>query len=155
MPSFVVGASWGLISYAACHVFHVISWRVARPKRDIPWLALLLLAPTLAWEAVGMPSAALIHFWLAAQYLAVYPAFQASSPTLHLLVRLAKAPAEGIPRDTLIESTRALDRRSDREGSLGTLGLSREDGSLTRAGKALARFFLGYRKALGLGEGAG
>lgn len=145
----------GLASYGVCHLVHLAWWQVRRPRRDILTLFVLFLGIPLPLAAATLGAAPLlIHFWLSAQYLAIYPAFQASSPTLHLVATLARSP-EGMDEGVLMESTVGLDRHDEREKSLHQSGFLKEEGSLTASGKALARFFLAYRSWLGLSEGEG
>jgi len=145
---------WGIASYAFSHGLHLVWWRVNRPKRDLLALFLWFLAlplPWLIWKAgVG---AFLVHFWLSAQYLAVYPAFQASSPTLHLLAALSRA--RRLSATDLMGRTSLLNREAERESSLKNGGFMCGEGRLTFAGRRLAEFFLLYRRWLGLPEGEG
>ncbi len=145
---------WGIASYALCHGIHLAWWHFQRPERDLVALFVWFLAvplPVLLFKAG--PGAFLVHFWLSAQYLAVYPAFQASSPTLHLLAALSKA--RKLPVSQLLEQTVGLNRENERELSLRNGGLVRKEGGLTFSGKRLAEFFLLYRRWLGLREGEG
>lgn len=146
--------AWGLVSYGLCHGWHVVVWRYLRPSRDILCLFALLLVPVplVLWKFGG--AAALTHFWLSAQYLAVYPALQASSPTLHLLDSLSRLPG-GVESDRLLESMAGIDRHEDRALCLKRGGLVDADGGLSWSGRSLARAFLLYRRWLGLREGEG
>jgi hypothetical protein len=161
-------ADWwvGLITYLPFHLLHVAVWRMRPPRRDthelLLFLFLLPLAVLLIWVGIGGtprvgPAAILVHFLVAANYLAIYPALQASSPTVHLLCRLRRHP-EGLTRETITDfmlKTSAVEARLKdlRNSSL----IRHRDGrlELSGAGRLLAAIFLGYRRLLGLERGLG
>ncbi len=147
--------SWGVGSYLTCHALHLIWWHWARPKNDLLCLFALFLVVPLPGLLVQLGVApALVHFWMSAQYLAIYPAFQASSPTLHMLAALAVHPT-GLEETALLANAASLDRQQERIGSLQRGGLVEMDGELSPLGFMLAKGFLTYRSWLGLSEGEG
>ena len=154
----------GGLSYALCHLLHIILWRRRPIQHDVRTLLLLLFViplPLLAWispKCGASPFAALVtHFALSANYLAIYPAFQACSPTIEILYQLQKSPtgktgeelSQAIGGQSLIEN-RLEDLRHSR--LIETRGGTTQ---LTRAGYWLATFFVGYRRFLGLPTGEG
>jgi hypothetical protein len=144
----------GVLSYLVCHLIHVVWWHRKKPEREVLWLAaLFFLAPAAALFQWG-GAALLIHFWLSAQYLAVYPAFQASSPTLHLLAALRAAGPKGKSARELESSAAGLDRHDQRREFLNKSGLLRGE-TLSFSGRLTARAFLTYRAWLRLPEGEG
>lgn len=145
---------WGVGSYFLFHSLHVLTWNLYRPKRDFLWLFALFFLPVPVLFLKAGIGAALIHFWLSAQYVAVYPAFQASSPTLHLLAALATEKS-GLDETSLLATAARVDREDDRVGSLRQGGFVHTSGELSALGRGLARCFLSYRSWLGLQEGRG
>ncbi len=145
---------WGVGSYFLFHAIHALTWNLRRPKRDFLWLFALFFLPVPVLFFKAGIGAALIHFWLSAQYVAIYPAFQASSPTLHLLAALA-AEKSGLDEPSLLRAAAEVDREEERIGSLRQGGFVHTSGDLSFLGRSLARCFLGYRSWLGLSEGRG
>ena len=147
---------WGIISYAACHVLHIVIWRFRTPKRQVVMLFLTLCVPALFLTAFSF-EAALTHFSCACSYIALYPAFQAVSPTIQILELLRQVPS-GAPREQLVAAFASPSLVSDRIGDLlsgGLLTQGKNGPELTTRGKLLARFFIFYRATLGLQEGGG
>ena len=146
---------WGVGSYLTCHALHLAWWHWARPKGDLICLFALFLVVPLPGLFIQLGVApALIHFWLSAQYLAIYPAFQASSPTLHILAALAAHPA-GLEETALLANAAGVDRQQERIHSLQRGGLVKKNGALSPLGLMLTKGFLTYRAWLGLPEGEG
>jgi len=150
------------VSVALAFSLHVAWWRWRRPKADIgAILALFLVAPAVvyaalaAWPALTVPewvAAYVLHAAVSSAYVQTYPATQARSPTLSILVAVGRAP-EGLDRD---EITAALSRSGlvgERVEDLQRNALVRLEGErlvLTPPGKVLARAFGAYRGWLGL-----
>lgn len=145
----------GLLTYSACHALHVLIWRFHPTLRKLPLLvAILFIVPCALFSRYG--SAALIHFCLALNYLAIYPAFQASSPTLHLLEQLTRQA------EVSLGSVRALFLRErileNRLAELRVAGLvhhMKEGEKIAPVGRVIARAFRFYRASLGLPQGDG
>lgn len=145
---------WGAVSYACCHLLHIAWWRIAPPHRALLPLLISFYGPLIVDAVWLTPSAALLHALLAANYIAVYPAVQASSPTLRMVLLLRSGLTE--PQLLTALSTDRLldDRLSDLQKS-GLLVTHEGKLVLSRRGNWLASFFLAYRRLLGLPEGAG
>lgn len=146
----------GLLCFGSALSLHFLLWRYVRSARRYPVLFALFFVASLIAVAVSSSPAA---FWVAAclslNYLAIFPAFQASSPTLVMLNHLWKRSklSEGALRALFQESV-----VSSRLEDLFAGDFIREvDGKLvlTGRGKALATLFRSYRRFLGLPEGDG
>ena len=154
----------GLFTYLPFHLTHVVIWRVSPPRRDamelFAYLILLPVALGLLWIGFGgtLPwSAALLHALIAANYIAIYPAFQASSPTVHVVCQLWDNP-DGLPTTAVEKSVcdvTHLDHRVEDLRRSGMLVQTPTGWGLSRSGRLLAVFFQTYRRALGLQRGAG
>jgi len=154
----------GILTYIPFHLMHLVIWRINPPRRDalelVAYLIVLPLAIGLLWIGFGgsLPwSAAFLHMLIAANYIAIYPAFQASSPTVHVVCMLWDNK-DGVPAahvEKSIGDVTHLDHRvSDLQRS-GMLVQTPTGWELSRQGKILAFFFITYRRWLGLAQGAG
>jgi hypothetical protein len=152
---------------------HVAWWRWARPRADIPAiLTVFLVAPAIAYLALALrPLAAsstgawlalspveclaayVLHAAIGAAYVQTYPATQARSPTLAILMALGRTP-EGLDRAGIVAALDASGLVGERVEDLQRNALVRREGDrlvLTGAGRVLARAFGAYRRWLGLG----
>lgn len=159
-----------LIVFIMSLLLHVLVWRLKKPVNDLAALFFFLfLIPT-----TGMISAAAINIApldfgselcasillenaLAAAYVLTYPAFQADSPSLRIILFLSNARSGMTAEDIKIELTRRnlFDARLD---DLQKSGLARQNTgkfSLTYWGTALAFSFSAYRKILGFRDKGG
>ena len=153
----------GIFSFTINLVLHVLIWRSLKPKRDILYLFFCFIGVPLGvfslTSGLGFTfstPALLFHLLLSLNYIAIYPAFQASSPTVRLL-ELLRQSNEGMDRTELNQHLLSCSALKCRYNELLSGGLIQEKGSpvLSRPGFFLASFFLFYRKMLGLGEGVG
>lgn len=152
-----VGIGWFIVALAV----HVAVWRWVAPRRELPWLFVILLGvPAAAWAcSPGSVRAFVVAASLSLAYIQTYPAAQARSPSLLILTAARRLAAQGcVTRDDLAAAVRAdmsLDVRFsdlDRERLLEQTA----DGSrLTLAGRLLAMAFVAFRRALNLGQGVG
>jgi hypothetical protein len=152
-----LGATWFVIALAV----HVVVWRRVAPRRELPWLfAILLGVPFAAWAlAPDRVRAFVVAASLSLAYIQTYPAAQARSPSLMILLAARRlAPHACVTRDNLAAAVRAemsLDVRFsdlDRERLLEPTAAGPR---LTPAGRLLAAAFVTLRRALNLNQGAG
>ena len=152
-----LGAAWFAIALFA----HVVAWRWIAPRRELPWLFVILLGvPAAAWAcSPGNVRAFVVAASLSLAYIQTYPAAQARSPSLVILSAARRHARRGCAsRDDLAAAVRAdmsLDVRFadlDRERLLEA---SAAGPRLTTAGRLLAGAFVAFRRALNLGQGAG
>lgn len=158
----------GVLSYGACHGAHISAWRRRPVSHHLLGLMLVLVVvPGVVVLGLGFAFGAdsswiapcVVHLLLAGNYIAVYPAIQATSPTLQILVLLDSHPA-GLSEEAILESVATNSVMADRVGDLLRAKLVRRSvpgGSLTLSwrGNLLAEFFAGYRQIIGLARGAG
>ena len=156
----------GFLSYAAFHLLHICVWYGRKIERDVKLLFILLFfIPTaiyfnlvlIAGTASLWSAPFVVHVVLAMNYLAIYPAFHASSPTIHILCFLWKTGRQ-VSEGELIGLFGRPAVLADRIGDLIRGDLVRSDGeglSLSPKGAVLANIFLLYRRMLGLPLGAG
>lgn len=155
---------YGVLSYLFCHLLHLLVWRSSGIEPGVRLLFTLLVGvPVLIYLnlllkfGVAWIAPALIHFLLAANYIAIYPAFQASSPTIRILAFLWKTKRTMGERE-LVSQFGTQDLMGKRVEDLTLSGLVRaENGALLLSAKAklLAGFFVFYRRLLGLPRGEG
>ena len=144
-------------------VCHILIWRLKRPKKDILALALIfmvfpafiILAGALSSRLSALNACAviLLDWALSAAYIQTYPAAQAVSPSLEIMVLAGRTGKQGISR---LEMVSVFDdkklvhaRFEDLTGN--RLVTEKPDGlSLTFPGKILARGFRAYRGFLGI-----
>ena len=144
----------GLSGFIGLLAFQIHWWRRKPSARGyVVLFAIFLLGPVpfLAHSAEAFWTA----FCLGLNYLAVFPAFQASSPTLVMLYELWRQKSikeSGLHR--LFENEVMMARLEDlRRGEF----IEEREGKLflTMRGKYLARLFQVYRRILGLPVGDG
>lgn len=163
----------GLGAFTLSLLLHVAWWRLGRPRADVRYLFLVFFGVPVVLAAatlVGVPvssvpflagsslslveaAAALLLAWaLGAAYVQTYPAAQAQSPSLVVLLHLGGAP-EGLTQDELLARFGPSSLVGNRIDDLVTNAFVREtpEGlTLTLPGRILASFFATYRGILGL-----
>ena len=105
---------WGLGSFLAAWCLHAAWWRMARPRDDLKWLAVLLFCSSFVittwalhadWlDARSSGFALLLSLALGAAYLFWYPAAQAASPTMLITLLAKRAGSDGLTEESLRES---------------------------------------------------
>ena len=159
-----------LLVFTTCLVAHIAWWRVRRPRHDIAVVITLFLAPpvllvplaaALALAGVVLPAgldgggavaAGLLDVALSCAYIQSYPAAQALSPSLDLMLAVGSAP-DGLSREDILARGDSGVLVQTRIEDLEANALIERQGdrfALTPIGRGLARFFAGYRRALGL-----
>jgi hypothetical protein len=159
----VVGAWWvGVLTFLLCLGTHIGVWRTAIVVKDVQTLFLVfILLPVVTYSAAlislgsGTLAPALVHLILSANYIAVYPALQAVSPTLRML-NLLKTHAlnEEEIVFSLSDSSLLGNRVQDLVAS-GFLRIEKGKALVTKKGRLLARVFQTYRRFMGLPPGDG
>ena len=161
------------LSVALAFVAHIAWWRWRRPPADIPAiLAVFLVFPAIGYAALASWSvlsplapltpfecgaAFLLHAAASSAYIQTYPATQARSPTLSILIALGRAPG-GLDRAGIVAALASSGIVGARVQDLRRNALVRKDGErlvLTAPGKLLARAFGSYRRWLGLASFGG
>ncbi len=166
----VIGGGFGI--FALAMLFHVVLWNVRRPKGHfLDLIVVFFVAPFIAtaaaawvglvgsgYTALDWASVVLLHTSLAGAYIMGYPAIQASTPTLAMLLVIGGKMPEGATYEELRSSINVDGLMDPRLRDLEVSGFAVEsDGvySLTARGRAFLRPFLIYRRLLGLPTGKG
>jgi hypothetical protein len=159
-----------LLLFLVSLLVHVLIWRIRRPRHDA--LALFLTFSTVPAAAMGALVAAgfvagpgadiaatvLLHGALSACYIASYPAAQALSPSLDILLLIDSSTGGSMSREEILANYSEDILIRERIEDLGRSTLVRRlgnDFSLSPAGGAVALFFKVYRRLLGLPTGEG
>jgi phosphatidylserine synthase len=146
---------------------HIAWWRIKRPVADIPAIFcvfLILPAPLYGLLALGgafgvvpfSPAEAalafVMHAALACAYVQTYPAVQAQSPTLSILLAVGAA-RDGLDGDGIVKALEAQGLVGERTDDLLRNGLLVREGNRirpSRIGHLIAGGFGAYRRWLGL-----
>ena len=150
---------------------HVVVWRYWRPAAHmrplfsifatVPVLvavAALVLGGTPALDAVEAAAVLLLYVSLSAAYIQTYPVAQALSPSLAMLVVIARAGPGGMDEAELIRcfpTEEVLHSKIHELVDDGLAALESDQVRLTARGERMARFFLGLRSAIGLDRSEG
>ena len=162
----------GFCLFALAMVFHVVLWNVRKPKGHfLDLIAVFFALPFIAvavaaWVGlvgtgfgpVDWASVALLHTSLAGAYIMGYPAIQASTPTLAMLLVIGGKMPEGATYEEVRSSINVDGLMDPRLKDLEVSGFVVESSgsySITARGRAFLRPFLIYRRLLGLPTGKG
>lgn len=156
---------YGAAAYALCHLVHLILWNRRVSFCGTKFLfVLFLLVPLFGWSLLLVTAfdsdlvlPAFLHLLLSANYISIYPALQASSPTLTLLRELYFS--DGLSEAQILERfpMQSLIRERVKDLESGKLICKDHNGNvhLSRIGSLLAGFFVFFRRLLNLPLGAG
>lgn len=165
----------GVLIFIICMGLHVLAWRRYHPRKEVVVLFLIFLVIPTAICAAGLgldwfgllpeekgiipitvfdwPLVFLLHFALAGAYILSYPAIQAVSPSLAILLVVESSAPQGLTYDELCSHFTAEDLLEARLLDLKDGRLAVEsDGwfRLTWRGLLLVRFNRFLRALLGL-----
>ena len=157
----------GIFTYLAAHTIHIMLWRLSTIHHQVATLLAVFLGSALfVYRFIATDGSAhlselvapiIVHLSLSIQYVAVYPAFQASSPTIEIINLLRKS--KNLTMEELLERYPKKTLVSARVQDLVDGGLARhsEEGGLilTGPGSCIAALFIVYRKLIGLPIGEG
>ena len=161
---------WGFVLFLIGFAAHACWWRMARPLDDFRGLVICFLAGPVALAAGlwllfpgqgslrELAGCALVTLFNGAMYIMLYPAAQAASPTMLLVLRIAGAGTAGETREGL---GAVLDGGTLSQKSIDNLVHERfadeVDGKLHIAprGAFLLKFLTTWRGLLGLEYGSG
>lgn len=160
----------GFCTFALCWCVHVMMWRSRRPKNDILVLfSIFIFLPMiafcsgliLAWtqnlfgiSSLEFCAVVLLHAALSCAYIQTYPCAQAESPSLAIMLIVARHGSNGISGKEISGHFDDGKLVHSRFQDLINSSLIREkDGAYFLSGFAsgLLQFFILYRKILGLG----
>jgi hypothetical protein len=156
---------YGLSIFILCLMFHVRSWRRNRPRNEpaalfvnflIAPLLLLLVLCFSPWKTIGLADASavyLYHFAIAGAYISSYPAVQAYSPSLEILMLFRGREAIGLTKGEILETFDQVGIVADRVRDLKASRLVVEENGkfrLSFGGHKIALAYKLYRCLLGL-----
>lgn len=162
---------YGSLLYLSAFVLHVLLWKVRLPRRHtrallrlflgvfgVGLLAMLVLGRRISIWGIPPPAAlpeylqmALFLVSLTMAYVGVYTAIEADSPSLVIIMRIAKAGTSGVSREALdrtldddvLIKPRLRDLLADR-----LVEFDGEKYRLKRSGLIMARVFAFYRNVV-------
>lgn len=162
--------------FLLCLTLHIIVWRVLRPVKHLVWLGIIFLfLPGLVYGAwflfyrifngQGFFASPfnffyifILHSALSSAYIMTYPAFQAVSPSLKIILEISGTMPFGMSREEIDKIFSEQSLIKDRLKDLSNEGLIRFVGDkwvIALKGKILACFFYNYRRLLKLPIGEG
>ena len=162
---------WGVASFGGCFLVQVIWWRIRRPRHDLvrtfQWfvllpllaIALIVFIPASTWIGFSWQewlAPFVVHLLLGGNYLVLYPALQASSPSIQIISLLVSNP--GLSETQILDRIARPSLIEDRLNNLGEAKITRKTSGgyeLALVGYCLAGIFIWYRKLLGVGAGEG
>lgn len=161
---------YGFILFFVCLIIHALIWRVKIPTNDALALFIIFLAIpslTLLVAMIGMKDftsrialteALLLHISLSLIYIASYPAAQAVSPSLNILLIIGASENKRMKAEDIFNHCSRSRIVTDRVDDLIAYKLISRKGDRFEI-KPLAGFiisiFAAYRKILGLPAGGG
>lgn len=168
MPNIVFS---GLVLFVFCLALHVFVWRLRCPSSThralfliflgLPILMAVVSSVVFSFSADGLrvlSGVMLLHLSLGSAYIMSYPAVEALSPSLAIMLMLKGAGASGLGREDLLgifsDEVVLGPRLADLERA-GMITLSDGSISITGRGRTLVMPFVFLRRILGLSEGAG
>lgn len=149
----------------ALGLLHIVLWRYVQVKMKIFWMfGVFFFIPTIVslitffyfLNDIWVLQAGVLILAIGGAYLMSYPAIQAQSPTLVMLVFIHRNP--GASESDIVKAMVSEKLVEDRIQDLGEDGLIKKNGDhleLTSAGFFIAWFFNRYRSLLGLPRGRG
>lgn len=158
-----------LVTFLVCLVLHILIWRIRKPKEHagallavfllpltvLPYLAGLFCfsATVLEWAAIF-----LLHAGLSFSYIQLYPASQADSPSLRIMILVSKAMPDGLTPEALtaqFDSARLFHDRLNDLAAVGQIRLDNDRVRLTSRGRLMILPFFWLRRMIGLPWGKG
>lgn len=156
----------GSLLFAIAFLVHLIVWRWRYPRNPIKTLVLLFgtvaltgiifLSLRASYTAVQYAHIALFFFSLFTCYLITYSAIEADSPSLVIVLLVAKCGKEGMPSERIKEAMGndlLIEPRIKELAQAGLVDLSGLTYKINAKGRLLLLPFIIYRNFLGLGKG--
>ncbi|MFH0983981.1 MAG: hypothetical protein V1882_00440 [Candidatus Omnitrophota bacterium] len=158
-----------LLSFAGCMLLHILIWRIRKPRDHagallavflIPLTVLPFLAGWFGFAASLSEWAAifLLHAAMSMAYIQIYPASQADSPSLKVMVLVSQAMPKGLTAGEITSQFDPSRLFHDRIDDLAAVGHIVRDGDrvlLTSRGRLLIAPFFWLRRMIGLPWGKG
>lgn len=160
----------GIVLWLSCFALHVVLWRARKPVNDVKMLIYVFLLLPIAIVSVVFINVQhwfkieetflviILHYCLSLAYIASYPAAQAHSPSLDIMLKVSRSPNREISASELAATWGNRNVLIDRVDDLQTGGLIVRRGEvyyLTMPGRALLTMYRLYRQFLGVSFGKG
>ena len=147
---------------------HVVIWRFRQPKQHALVLMVIVLAllvifviagASFQFDLIDLTAISLLYIALSCAYIQIYPASQADSPSLRILLIVDQNKDRGLLEEeikTYFTSKSLFDDRIDDLLSSGLIGeTSQQKLILTKKGRLLILPFIILRNLIGLPKGGG
>ena len=159
----------GVLSFLLCLGLHIVVWHMRHPRKHLSALLAVFLLPLLPFAALilrfcpnltllDLAAVGALHLALSCSYIQIYPAAQAFSPTLVILVLVHESMPAGMTRKDLLMRLNDDFLLGPRIQDLLDARLMHEAGGrfqLDPSGARFLQFFIGFRRLLGMGMGRG
>ena len=158
----------GISLFLLVLLIHVILWRWKRPQREIQTFVVLFLLPVVAYAFAmiwwgkeiwqDLLSVVLLYLSLSVAYIQTYPAAQALSPSLRILILVGRSGSRGMTEEEVFSGFDPQQLLEDRIQDLLKAGFvleTEEKIEITPRGVFLAFPVTLLRKILGLPLGRG
>ena len=165
---------FGIAIFLFFLLIHIVIWRIKIPNNDILVLFLILLSISIFTVVVfiqvridnvlknlgesDMCAVILLYFALSFAYIMSYPAIQAISPSLEIMMIIGEKKNKINKKEDIIKIYNENVIFEDRIFDLKKNDLIKNDGGyykLTLAAKIIINIFILYRKIIGLSFGKG
>lgn len=165
----------GFLLFIAAFLFHVVIWRIKRPAHSVKVLVALFLLVLMVGIIVLMHFAyaypdlliiphklvnyvhiAVFFLSLFTLYLFSYSAIEADSPSLVIVMRVAQAGKDGLPREKIEESlvdNLLVEPRLQDLVDAKLVDLAGAVYKINKKGIFFIKPFIAFREFLGLGKG--
>ena len=155
--------------FIICLVCHILVWRKWHPKKHVFALFVVFLVPLIIltpiikilWPQLSgadLIAILLLHISLSCAYIQFYPASQANSPSLRILLLVGKSMLMGMTESEICSTFDPRDLFEARIDDLLNSGLIQETNgklAITNQGRQLILPFIMFRNFLGLPSGKG
>jgi len=164
----------GFAVFVACLIAHVVIWRFRVPKNDALMLfVLFLFVPAVIFSGVAalgirmfpgnlsgteLLLVLMLHFGLSMVYISSYPAAQAISPSLKIMLLIPAAPEKKMTADEIFryfEDQKIIMKRVEELSDYNLITCEKDQYRLKPAAVRLIRMYLFYRRLIGLPVGKG
>ena len=159
----------GLGLFIICLVCHILIWRRRHPKRHALALFIVFIVPVIVltplvgtvWPQlplVDLAAVMLLHVSLSCAYIQFYPASQADSPSLRILLLVGKSMPLGMTESeicSIFDPKDLFEARVDDLLSSGLIQKSSGKLTITTQGRVFILPFIVFRNLLGLPLGEG
>jgi hypothetical protein len=158
-----------ILSFAGCMLLHILIWRVRKPRDHagallavflLPLIMLPFLAGVFGFTASLSEWAAifLLHAVISMAYIQIYPASQADSPSLKVMMLVSRSMPKGLTAGEItseFDPSRLFHDRIDDLAAVGHIKRENERILLTSRGRFLILPFIWLRRMIGLPWGKG